>query len=177
MNTQKTYEHYHALLDKAIGQIINLNNIISGLTTSLMQSTFSYIYNIQHNSIMGYIEAKSLVDDHYYIVFHDLNKAVVRYDHLLINTLYNGISNTVSNILVQNLDGWIDNKCLKVLLGGLTNSTVKYLFTGHYDLLDLVFGALGSINAIDASNNTILFDENLLDHNSENYIMMIENKI
>ena len=178
MNTQKTYETYHELLSNAIGKIINFNSLLSGLTMSLIQSTFCYIYATQNGQIMHYIQEKSFVDDHYYIVFNDLNKAVLSSDYLLTNLLYNGIANTISHVLVQNIDTLIEKKPLfKILLGGLVNSTVKYLITGHYDVLDLAFGALGSINAIDFTNNTWVLEENLLDHNSENYIMMIENKI
>ena len=104
MNTQKTYEPYHNLLDYTIDKIINLQSITSNLLLGSSQTAFNYYLSNNTNTILHFIEQQSFAHDHYYLVFNDLNRTIYNYNHLLRDLAANCFGNLMTNITIQGLN-------------------------------------------------------------------------
>jgi hypothetical protein len=170
MNTQKTYQTYHDYFSNAIGQIINFPFILDSLIITSLETAFNYFYS--NDKIINFIEAKSLANDQYYYVLNNIQDLMQQKANPVLEFGANFISNLTTILVVNGFNQLNFNNILcKNILGAFVKSTVKYSITGNYDLHDILFGVLSSVNAITREENHDLFEEIVLDPPLEDYIM------
>ena len=156
------------IIKNAIQQTNYFQTLITGLMIGVGNTAYNLFNNNKTNSLLEYIKERSLHDNEYSSVYHDIQYSLSINNDSILNTVLscglNSSFNSISGLIGSYVYNITQDITIAGLSGAICNIGMRYMANLSFDIADIFFGMLaGQVGATIAIYNTDEYNNTLGD--------------